>query len=115
LALSEGKGKILSIYIGESYKYKRNPLYKEIVMLAKKEGLAGATVIRGIEGFGANSKLRSADILRLSFDLPVIVKIVDREEKIMKILPKIKEMVNAGLITIEDVDIIKYSPDGIKE
>jgi len=107
LSSLKGKGKVLSIYIGEKYKYKRNPLYKELVMLAKKEGLAGATVIRGIEGFGANSKLRSADILRLSFDLPVIVQIIDTEEKIMKVLPKIKEMVSTGLITMEDVDVIK--------
>lgn len=102
------KAKILSVYIGESDRYHKKPLYHAIVELAKKEGLAGATVIRGIEGFGANSRIHSANLIRLSEDLPVIVRIIDSEEYINKILPKLDEMVKEGLMTLENVEIIKY-------
>ncbi|MBO8128530.1 MAG: DUF190 domain-containing protein [Peptococcaceae bacterium] len=106
-----GKAKLLQIYIGESDRYKGKPLYRAIVNLAKKEGLAGATVTRAILGFGANSRIHSANILRLSEDLPVMISIVDSEEYINKILPKLDEMVPEGLITVQDVDIIKYRPN----
>jgi len=110
-----GKAKVLSIYIGESDRYKGKPLYKAIVQMAKKEGLAGATVTRGIEGFGANSRIHSADILRLSSDLPVIIRIIDSEEYINKIFPKLDEMVKEGLITIQDIEIVKYRANDGKE
>lgn len=103
-----GKSKLLQIYIGETDRYDGVPLYQAIVKLAKKEGLAGATVTRAILGFGANSRIHSANILRLSEDLPVVISIVDSEEYINKILPQLDEMVQEGLITIQDVDVIKY-------
>jgi len=84
------------------------PLYQAIVELAKKEGLAGATVLRGIESFGANSRIHTANILRLSEDLPIVVKIIDSEDYINKILPELDKMVLEGLITLEDVNVIQY-------
>ncbi|HEX21279.1 MAG TPA: DUF190 domain-containing protein [Actinobacteria bacterium] len=105
-----GEGRILSIYIGESDHWHHRPLYQAIVELANKEGLAGATVIRGIEGFGARSRIiKTATILRLSEDLPIIIEIVDKSERIDKFLLLLDDMVNEGLVTIENVQIIKYA------
>lgn len=104
-----GKGKCLRIYIGEADKWGHQPLYQAIVKEVRKQGLAGATVIRGIEGFGAHSRIHAAKILRLSEDLPIIIEIVDKEERIKQILPLLDEMVAEGLITVADVDIIKYT------
>ncbi len=109
-----GKSRVLTIYIGEADRYRGKPLYKAIVELARKEGLAGATVIRGIEGFGAHSRLHTANILRLSGDLPIVIKIVDSQEYLDKILPRLDEMVKEGLITIEDADVIKYRTEANK-
>ncbi|MDI3548612.1 MAG: uncharacterized protein PWR10_2264 [Halanaerobiales bacterium] len=103
-----GKGKILKIYIGETDKWGHEPLYHALIKKFKKAGLAGATVVRGIEGFGLNSRIKSAHILQLSEDLPLIIEVVDKAEKIETILPEVKEMVKEGLITIEDVDVITY-------
>lgn len=105
-----GRGKLLRIFIGESDRWQHQPLYQAIVELANKNGIAGATVIRGIEGFGARSRvIRTARILRLSEDLPVIIEIVDREERIEEFLPLIKDMVSQGLVTLESLEIVKYS------
>jgi PII-like signaling protein len=104
-----GKGKILKIYIGETDKWNHQPLYHAIIKKLKKEGIAGATVLKGIEGFGLNSHIKSAHILQLSEDLPLIIEVVDKAEKIEKIIPDIKEMVDEGLITIEDVEVIKHT------
>ncbi|MGE5482224.1 MAG: DUF190 domain-containing protein [Bacteroidota bacterium] len=104
-----GQGRELRVYIGESDQYKGRPLYQAIVRMFKEEGLAGATVIRGIEGFGANSRIHTTNILRLSEDLPVVVIAVDSQEYIDKVLPRLNEMVTEGLITIRDVDVIKYT------
>lgn len=104
----EGQAKHLKIFIGESDQWHGKPLYTAIVELAKKEGLAGATVTRGIEGFGANSRIHTARILRLSEDLPVIIDIIDIPERVEKILPKLDEMVTEGLVTLMDTFIIKY-------
>jgi len=104
-----GEARRLRIYVGESDQYKGRPLYHAIVLKAKELGLAGATVHRGIEGFGANSRLHTARILVLSSDLPVVIDIVDSIEYIDKILPFLDEAVKEGLITIEDVEIIKYT------
>jgi len=104
-----GEGRILSIYIGESDHWRHRPLYQAIVELANKNGLAGATVIRGIEGFGARSRvIKTANILRLSEDLPIIIQIVDKAERIDEFLPLLDEMVTEGLMTIENIHIIKY-------
>lgn len=104
-----GKGKCLRIFIGEADRWHHLPLYQAIVQEARKQGLAGATVIRGVEGFGAHSRIHAAKILRLSEDLPIVIEIVDKEERIKQILPLLDKMVSEGLITIEDVEIIKYT------
>ena len=101
-------GKLLRIFIGESDRWQHRPLYEAIVLKARELGLAGATVLRGPMGFGANSHLHTAKILRLSLDLPMVIEIVDREEKIRALLPHLDEMVLEGLITLEDVQVLKY-------
>ncbi len=105
----EGEAKRLRIYIGESDQSHGKPLASAIVERCRKEGLAGATVLRGIEGFGANSRIHTTHILDLSTDLPIVVEIVDKPERIAQILPVLDEMVTEGLITQEDVHIIKYT------
>ncbi|MDI6870887.1 MAG: DUF190 domain-containing protein [Bacillota bacterium] len=110
----EGQGRELRIYIGESDRYGGKPLYRAIVEMMKREGLAGVTVMRGIEGFGANSRIHTANILRLSEDLPLVIVTVDSQQKIDKVLPRLNEMVTEGLITIHDVDVIKYTHNGEK-
>lgn len=100
--------KRLRVYTGEGDKHKGKPLYHAIVLEAKKLGMAGATVFRGVEGFGANSRIRSAKLLTLSADLPVVVEIVDSEEYIEKLLPFLNEVVKEGMITIEDITVMKY-------
>jgi hypothetical protein len=102
------EGTLLRIFFGESDKYNRKPLYEEIIIKAKELGLAGATASRGIMGFGADSHMHSAKILRLSGDLPVIVEIVDSKENINKLLPFLDKVVQEGLITMEKVKVIKY-------
>lgn len=104
----EGEGRLLRIFVGESDRFEGRPLYEAIMLLARREGLAGATVLRGLMGFGASSRIHTAKILRLSEDLPIVVEIVDREERIAKILPQLDRMVAEGLITVEKVNVIAY-------
>jgi uncharacterized protein len=104
----EGEGKLLRIFVGESDRWHGKPLYQAIVERVRKEGLAGATVIRGIEGFGADSRLHTARILRLSEDLPILIEIVDSAEQIEQILPVLDEMVGEGMVTVERVEVIAY-------
>lgn len=101
-------GKLLRIFIGEDDKHAGLPLFEWIVRKAREEGLAGATVLRGLEGFGARSRLHTAKILRLSSDLPVIVEIVDIEEKIETFLPLIDDAIGEGLATVEKVEVRFY-------
>ncbi len=101
-------GKLLRIYIGESDKFGHQSLYEAIVLKARELGLAGATVLRGPMGFGAKSHLHTSKILRLSMDLPIIIEIVDSEESVKKIIPFLDETVQDGLVTIEDVFVLKY-------
>jgi PII-like signaling protein len=101
-------GKLLRIFIGESDRWHHHPLYEAIVLKARELGLAGATVLRGPMGFGAHSRLHTAKILRLSMDLPVVIEIVDTEEKINLLLPFLDEMVQEGLVTLESVRVLKY-------
>ncbi len=108
----EGEGKLLRIFVGESDRWHGKPLYQAIVERVRKEGLAGATVIRGIEGFGADSRLHTARILRLSEDLPVLIEIVDSAEQIERILPVLDEMVGEGMVTVERVQVIAYRGSG---
>jgi PII-like signaling protein len=104
----EGDGSLLRIYLGELDKWHHQPLYEAIVLKAREMGLAGATVLRGPMGFGANSHLHTAKILRLSEDLPVLIEIVDKEEKINAFLPELDKMMGDGLVTLEKVRIIRY-------
>ena len=104
----DGQGQLLRIFIGENDKWEGKPLYEAIVLKARAAGLAGATVLRGMEGFGAKSRIHTARILRLSEDLPIIIEIVDSAEKIAAILPELDRMVGEGLITLENIRVIAY-------
>jgi uncharacterized protein len=104
----EGEGKLLRIFIGESDKHGHKPLYQAIVEMLREEGLAGATVLRGMEGFGAHSRIHSARILRLSEDLPVVIEVVDRAERIEAVIPKLDAMIADGLVTLERVEVVAY-------
>ena len=102
------QGKLLRIFIGENDRHEGLPLYEWIVRQARENGLAGATVLRGLEGYGAHSRLHKAKILRLSSDLPLVVEIVDTEEKIQSFLPLIDDAVDEGLATVEKVEVHFY-------
>jgi len=99
---------LLRIFIGESDRWKHQPLYEALVLKAREMHLAGATVLRGPMGFGKSSRLHTAKILRLSMDLPMIIEIVDSEEKIQSFLPILDEMMKGGLVTLEKVRVIHY-------
>ncbi len=103
---------LLRIFIGESDRWKHQLLYEAIVLKARELHLAGATVLRGPMGFGKSSRLHTAKILRLSMDLPLVIEIVDTEEKINTFLPVIDEMMKGGLITLEKVRVIDYRSGG---
>lgn len=111
----EGTGKLLRIFIGESDRSGLQPLYTAIVEAARASGLAGATIFKGIEGFGARSVVHAARVFDLSTDLPVLVEIVDTEQKIRAFLPQLDELVDDGLITLETVEVIRYTPGGAKQ
>jgi hypothetical protein len=102
------EGQLLRIFIGESDKYERQPLHQWIVRKARESGLAGATVFRGLEGYGASSRLHTAKLLRLSSDLPIVIEIVDTDDKIEKFIPLIDEAIKNGLATLEKVRIRLY-------
>lgn len=104
----EGEGQLLRVFVGESDRWEGKPLYEAIVRKVREKGLAGATVLRGMEGFGAHSRIHTTKILRLSEDLPIIIEIVDKAERIEGILPELDKMVSEGLITLERVHIIAY-------
>lgn len=99
---------LLRIFIGESDRYKHQPLYEAIVMKTRELHLAGATVLRGPMGFGKSSRLHTAKILRLSMDLPIVIEIVESEEKVNAFLPVLDEMMGGGLVTLEKVKVIHY-------
>ena len=101
-------GQLLRIYIGESDRHEGQPLYEWIVLEARRQGLAGATVLRGIQGFGAHSRVHTAKILRLSSDLPVVIEIADRPEKIEAFLPTVEDAISEGLATVEKVEVRWY-------
>ena len=103
-------GQLLRIFIGESDRHDGLPLYEWLVREASRQGMAGATVLRGIEGFGASSRVHTAKILRLSTDLPIIIEIVDREAKIEAFLASIDDAVSGGLATVEKAHIRFYRP-----
>ena len=102
------EGQLLRIFIGESDRWKGKPLYEAIILKAREMGIAGATMLRGMMGYGAASRIHTAKILRLSEDLPIVVEIVDSKEKITALLPTIEEMVQEGLVTLENVRVLQY-------
>jgi PII-like signaling protein len=108
----EGTGLLARIYIGESDTWHGRPLYEAIVHLLRERGLAGATVIRGIEGFGAKQHLHTTRILSLTQDLPILIEVVDQEDRLRAILPELNGMVSEGLITLERVEVIAYRAGG---
>lgn len=99
---------LLRIFIGESDRFDGKPLYEAIVGEARRRGLAGATVLRGVLGYGVHSRLHTSKVLRLSEDLPMVVEIVDRKDRIEAFLPVLDTMVKEGLITLEDIRVIAY-------
>jgi uncharacterized protein len=107
-----GERILMRIHIGERDRYEGKPLYEAIVQLLRQRGYAGATVTRGIMGFGATATLHTDKVLRLSVDLPVVVECVEKEEKVEAILPELDGMIGGGLITLEKVKVITYRPEG---
>ncbi len=110
-----GEGELVRIFVGEGDRYHGKPLYEAIVLLAREMGLAGATVLRGVEGFGADSVLHTARILRLSEDLPMVIEVVELPERIEPFVAKVEAMLDevncGGLITLERARIIRYQPE----
>src|SRR5271154_2114284 len=102
---------LLRIFVGENERVEGQPAYEAIVLKAREQELAGATVLRGPMGFGHSSRLHTAKVLRLSEDLPVVVEIIDSEEKIAAFLPLLDEMVKGGLVSLSEVRILRYGPD----
>lgn len=108
---NQNDARLLRIFIGESDTHDGQPLYQAIVEVFRRQGLAGATVLRGIEGFGKSSILHAAHILRLSEDLPIVIECVDTSDNIEDILPTLDGMIGDGLVTIERVDVRVYRAD----
>ncbi len=111
----EGNAKMLRVYFGEDDKWKDKPLYRAIVEKCRELDLAGATVFRGIEGYGASTLIHRSHLLSFSSDAPIMVSVIDSQEKIQKLLPFLDEMVQEGLIAMSEVAVIKYShQDGVR-
>jgi PII-like signaling protein len=104
----QGPGKLLRIFIGEADRWHGRSLADALVLMLREQGLAGATVVRGIEGFGANSRIHTAHVLRLSEDLPIVIEVIDREDRIHAVLPRLEEMVQEGMVCLADVDVMLY-------
>ena len=102
------EGKLLRIFIGEQDKWQGQPLHEAIVHLARRQGLAGATCLKGFLGYGAKSHLHTVKLLRLSEDLPIIIEIVDSAEKIQQFLPQLDAMIQDGLVTLEKAEVLLY-------
>jgi PII-like signaling protein len=115
-----GERTLMRIFVGESDRvetgsYKGKPLYMGLLLFLRERGFAGATVLRGIAGFGASARLHTDRVLRLSIDLPMVVEVVEREEKIQEILPELDELVGGGLVTMEKVRVLLYRPADLPE
>jgi len=104
----EGEQVLMRIFIGESDQWERRPLYLALVDLLRRNGLAGATVLKGVAGFGANSVVHTASILQLSADLPLVIEVVDSQEHLDRVLPQIDAMMSGGLVTMEKVRVLTY-------
>jgi PII-like signaling protein len=110
-----GERTLMRIFIGESDKYQGKPLYQAVVGALREKGLAGATVLRGVAGFGASSTMHTDKVLRLSLDLPIIIEVVETEEAIQGVLPELDRMIGGGLITLERARVIMYRPGSVRE
>jgi len=110
----KGERTLMRIFIGESDKYHGRPLYQELLERFRQKGLAGATVLRGVAGFGASSVVHTDKILRLSLDLPLIIEVVETEEAIEAVLPDLDNMIGGGLITLERAQVLMYRPANVR-
>lgn len=110
----EGERTLMRIFIGESDKHEGRPLYEVLVERFRQRGLAGATVLRGIAGFGASSVLHTHKVLRLSVDLPLVIEVVEAEETLQALLPELDALIGGGLITLERVRVVVYRPDAAR-
>ncbi len=110
----KGERTLMRIFIGEGDKHQGKPLYEALLSLFRERGIAGATVVRAIAGFGSSSKVHTEKVLRLSMDLPIIVEVVETEESIESILPDLDEMIGGGLITLERAQVILYRPANVR-
>ena len=108
----EGEQVLMRIFIGESDQWERRPLYGALLELFRAKGLAGATVLKGVAGFGLRSVLHTANILKLSADLPLVIEVVDSQEHLDRVLPDVDRMMRGGLITLEKVRVIRYAEGG---
>jgi uncharacterized protein len=108
----EGEGQLLRIFVGESDHWHGRPLHEAILLAAREQGLAGATVIRGLAGFGATSLIHTVKVLRLSEDLPMVIEIVDKPERIEKFVPLLDTMITDGMVTLEKVNVLMYRHNG---
>jgi len=104
----DGEQVLMRVFIGESDRWQRRPLHAALLELFRREGLAGATVLRGVAGFGPDSVVHTANILRLSSDLPLVVEVVDSQEHLDRVLPQVDRMMHGGLVTMEKVRVLKY-------
>jgi len=104
-----GENLLMRIFLAEGDRYEHRPLYEALVEMLRKEGFAGATVLRGVSGFGAHSVYHSQKLLDLSADLPMIIEAVEAEEKINRVMPRIDAMMSGGMITLEKVRVIRYT------
>jgi len=111
----EGKAKMLRIHFGEDDKWQGKPLYQAIVEKCRELGMAGATVLRGFEGYGASTLIRRSHLLSFSHDRPIMVSVIDSEENIQRLLPVLDEMVGEGLIAMSNVEVIKYTHEPSKQ
>lgn len=105
-----GEQVLMRVFVGESDKESGRPLYTALVEMLREEGIAGATVLKGTMGFGAKRHLHSGHVLSLSMDLPIVIEVVDSQEQIDRVLPKVDDMVREGLVTLEKVNVIRYAP-----
>lgn len=110
----KGERTLMRIFIGESDKYHGKPLYETLLERLRAKGLAGATVLRGVAGFGASSTVHTEKVLRLSLDLPIIIEVVETEEAIQSVLPDLDEVIGGGLITLERARVIMYRPGTVR-
>ena len=110
----KGERTLMRIFIGESDKFEGRPLYEALVERFRKRGLAGATVLRGVAGFGASSVVHTEKVLRLSLDLPVVVEVVETEEAIQSVLPDLDDMIGGGLVTLERAQVLLYRPANMR-